>query len=189
MRAIRVLEREHRTIECVLDALDRYVATVSTSEGRTDLLGFVEFITQFADRIHHAKEEDILFQHMIRAGFPRDSGPLAVMHHEHDQGRALAQELAGLGHKDGGWSRADRERLEQAAGRYTNLLRQHVHKEDHILYPMAEARLGREALDQVDDACAQFEREQAQSGEKARLLSVGQGLVERYAAQPTTGRR
>ena len=186
MQAIRVLEEEHRAIERVLDALDGYAASgqeASTPETRKDLLEFVEFIRLFADRVHHGKEEDILFEEMIRAGFQKDMGPLAVMLHEHERGRLLADKLGSLGEVQAPWSPADRATLKAAASDYTKLLRQHIHKEDNILYPMAEARLGAEGMSRVENACADFERRQEQSGEKQRLLSMGVRLAERYAAK------
>lgn len=189
MEPIQFLEREHRTIERVLETLDQYAASqssASTAGSQKDLLQFVEFIRQFADRIHHGKEERILFEQMVQAGFPRSSGPLAVMVHEHDQARGLVRALHTLGEKESPWSEVDRRRVKEVCAAYTSLLRQHIRKEDEILYPMALSRLGPEALDAVADAFAEFERKDAQTGEKERLLAMAERLVERYATPAAT---
>lgn len=186
MQPIQLLEQEHRAIERVLQTLDQYAEAQlgsSTPTTQRDLLQFVEFIQQFADRIHHGKEEDILFEQMVRAGFPSDSGPLAVMYQEHDKGRGFAQKLKSLGEKDSQWSQADREHLKKVANGYTTLLRQHIYKEDNILYPMAQTQLGSQGMDLIADAFAKFESNEEQNGEKTRLLSMADSLAERYATQ------
>ena len=184
MEPIEVLLQEHRAIERVLQALDQYAADRSAaSTAQADLLQFVEFIQGFADRIHHGKEEDVLFEQMVLSGFPRDAGPLAVMYHEHEQGRALARELQAFGDKDGPWSAAERQRVNEAAHRLTKLLRQHIHKEDHILYPMAQSRLGPRAMELVGAAFVEREAGEGQEGEKRRLLGMADRLVDRYATQ------
>ena len=186
MEPIEVLVQEHRAIERVLEALDRYAtvqSAVSASTTQADLLQFVEFIQGFADQIHHEKEEAVLFEQMVLCGFPKDAGPLAVMHHEHEQGRALARELKALGDRDGSWSAAERRHLREVAHRFTKLLRQHIHKEDHILYPMAESRLGPRAMERVDVAFAALEARKGQDAKKERLLGIADRLVDRYAKQ------
>lgn len=184
MKPIEILEQEHRAIERVLETLEQYADAhlgSSTPAAQRDLLHFVEFIQQFADRIHHGKEEDILFEQLLRAGFPKGAGPLSVMYQEHDRGRTFARQLKSLGEKDSTWSEADRTELSKVANGYTSLLRQHIYKEDNILYPMAEARLSAAAMQQIADAFAELESTEEQNGQKNRLVAVAEVLAERYA--------
>jgi hemerythrin-like domain-containing protein len=98
----------------------------------------VDFIRNFADRFHHAKEEDVLFEALVKNGMPRENSPIAAMLMEHDQGRALvkAMETAAREALNG---QADRERIiADNALAYAALLREHIEKEDDILYPLAE---------------------------------------------------
>jgi hemerythrin-like domain-containing protein len=98
----------------------------------------VDFIRNFADRFHHAKEEDVLFEALVKNGMPRENSPIAAMLMEHDQGRAYVVAMEA----------AARETLAGQAGRegiiaenalaYAELLRGHIAKEDEILYPLAE---------------------------------------------------
>lgn len=183
MEPIQLLEEEHRAIERALDALDRYVVACeqwSAPPPRADLLQFVEIFQHLADEIHHGKEEDILFDQMIRAGFPRQQGPLAVMVHEHDKGRAFVRQLKSLGEMTEPWSDAEKQRFKSAATGFTNLLRQHIFKEDNILYPMACARLDAEVMNEITAKFAAHELSQEQSGEKKRLLALVDGLAQRY---------
>lgn len=47
----------------------------------------MDFIRNFADRCHRAKEEDQLFVRMQDRGSPFEGGPIAVMLMEHEEGR------------------------------------------------------------------------------------------------------
>lgn len=102
----------------------------------------IDFIRNYADRYHHAKEEDILFKKMGKAGFPMDQGPVAVMLMEHDEGRGY---VAGMEKATEKYAEGDESAIEaiiENARGYIFLLRQHIDKEDNILYPMAENILG-----------------------------------------------
>jgi hemerythrin-like domain-containing protein len=183
MDAIEMLMSEHRLIEQALVALEAYAEDVV--QGRdvdaADLENFVTFIREFADEKHHGKEEDILFAEMVKAGFPSEAGPIAVMLSDHEQGRGFVRVLAALTEK-ARWTIEDRKELAAAAFGYVGLLRQHIQKEDHVLYPMARARLPAEVLAEVDARAAAFEAEQTQSGTHDRLVSLGQKLLRRHTS-------
>lgn len=52
-----------------------------------------EFLKVFADKCHHAKEEDVLFPEMEKAGVLRKGGPIGVMLAEHAQGREYVKNI------------------------------------------------------------------------------------------------
>jgi hemerythrin-like domain-containing protein len=183
MDAIETLMDEHRLIEKAIDALVAFSDEVrlKVTDDRAELGRFVTFIREFADGCHHGKEEDILFRAMIEAGFPRNGGPIAVMLLEHDQGRQHVAALKALSEKAEPWTAEDRQRLADAAHGYANLLRQHIHKEDAILYPMAEQRLPPPLLERVGRDCERYEAEKTGSGEHERLHRLAEDLVARHA--------
>lgn len=185
MEAIETLMTEHRLIELALDALVAFADEARRGGGddREELGRFTTFIREFADAHHHGKEEDILFATMVEAGFPRHGGPIAVMLMEHDQGRAYVRALSDLASQQAAWSGADRQRLGEAAHGYANLLRAHIHKEDAILYPMAEQRLPAEALGHIEAECGAYEARQAASGELARLTALAGELQARHPSR------
>ena len=190
MEAIETLMSEHRIIERAIDALTAYADETRrrTSDDKQELGRFVEFIRQFADGCHHGKEEDILFKAMVEAGFPSQGGPIAVMLHEHDVGRAFVKRLADLAAQVAPWNARDREALAEAAHGYANLLRQHIQKEDAILYPMAEQHLPPQLMERVDQACERYEQEKTGSGEHERLHRLAEELVARHVpALPREG--
>jgi len=190
MDAIETLMSEHRIIERGIDALTAFADETRrrTTEDKQELARFVEFIRQFADACHHGKEEDILFKAMVEAGFPSQGGPIAAMLHEHDVGRAFVTRLADLAGQAAPWSGEDREALAEAAHGYANLLRQHIQKEDAILYPMAEQHLPPQLMERVDEACERYEQEKTGSGEHERLHRLAEELVARHVpALPRDG--
>jgi len=164
MKAIELLMQEHRTIEEELDSLVAWAATIrheSTAAQAAELSWFVAFLRDFVDGRHHAKEQDILFATMIQHGFPREQGPIAVMLHEHDLGRSLVATLASLAGRPTPWNDEDRRQIEQTVREYAAFLREHIQKEDGVLYPMAEARLPQAVKDEISLRCERFEAEQS----------------------------
>jgi hemerythrin-like domain-containing protein len=178
MAAIEILMGEHRLIERGIDALVAFAEEVGRGGGdKAELSRFVTFIREFADARHHGKEEEILFRAMVEAGFPAHSGPIGVMLMEHDRGRAHVRTLAALAAQAEPWSEGDRRRVGEEAAGFAGLLRAHIHKEDAILYPMAEQRLPPEVLEGVDRACEAYEARQ----DGGRLRALAAELVARHA--------
>jgi hemerythrin-like domain-containing protein len=183
MDAIETLMNEHRVIERVCVALVGF-AHEARRKGSTDkeeLGRFVTFIREFADAYHHGKEEDILFRTMTENGFPSQGGPVAVMLHEHGIGRGLTAALREKAEQAGPWTAGDLQAVADAAQGYSDLLHAHIHKEDAILYPMAEQHLAPEVLAEVGAACERFEQVKNGAGEHERLHALAEELVLRHA--------
>lgn len=181
MEATDLLMQEHRIIEGALDAMEGWLATIgpeSDLANKAELARYVSFVRGFADAYHHGKEEDILFSVMIQHGFPRQAGPIAVMLQEHDMGRALVNALDELARQSAAWSDEDRSTIVATAQEFSALLRQHIQKEDQVLYRMADARLPGPAKDEIFRRCQEFEAQQTSSGEKERLQRLGESLIE-----------
>ncbi len=142
MRPTDTLKAEHRLIEKVLEVVERSVQNddynVSVFEGA------LPFFRQFADRRHHGKEEDRLFPAMHLRGLPKDSGPVACMVEEHNYGRDLLKKVdASLAKAHGGDAEARRKVIGNYRA-YCAFLREHIYKEDNILFPMADEVLTKE---------------------------------------------
>jgi hemerythrin-like domain-containing protein len=141
--ATRILIEEHRLIERGLDCLKALVRA-ARSDGRLDAAPAAEalaLIRDFADRCHHAKEEDRLFRSMERAGLPRDGGPLAVMLDEHESGRGHVRAMAERLERAAAGDRDALAAFAAHAAALDDLLRQHIAKENGVLFPMADQLL------------------------------------------------
>jgi hemerythrin-like domain-containing protein len=152
MGAIQTMMDEHQTILRVLASLEALI-TREPEEPVSTFRDAVQFLRDYADRLHHGKEEDLLFPAMEASGIPAEQGPTAVMRIEHDEGRALVRRMADLA--EVGDAEFDRAAFSVPARSFIDLLRAHIGKEDHILYPMAGRLMRGSDLAQLDAACAQ----------------------------------
>ena len=144
MQTTEILMNEHRTIEKVLLAIEG-MAVKAVRDRQLDRLHagqVIAFIRGFADKFHHSKEEDLLFVEMEAAGFPRQGGPIAVMLREHDVGRALVGQMADVVDRAVAGDAGALATFSDSANQFASLLRDHIQKEDRILYPMADDLLG-----------------------------------------------
>ena len=165
------LKTEHRAIERMLAVLEAAAQRLESGQRvRPGLLrDAVDFVRNFADRCHHGKEEENLFPRMEAAGVPRAGGPLAGMLSEHDQGRERVAAIANaVDAYEGGDGAAVGIIAENARG-YVGLLRQHIQKEDNVLFPMADRVLS-----------AEDQRQLEQRFEEIETKVMGPGVHERY---------
>jgi hemerythrin-like domain-containing protein len=189
MDSIQVMMKEHEQILQVLEALDRFVDAIHGMPGdKLELGRFVTFIREYADERHHGKEEHVLFTAMVRNGFPAEQGPVGMMLVEHQEMRGIVSALRALAEQDAPWSSSDVERLADTARSYTAALREHIMKEDEMLYPMAMEHLPPEVQDQVDEECSALDASRASAGTDATLETLASQLVARYANRPQGSR-
>lgn len=142
----QVMCDEHQLILRMISLVEKNTALMEEGRFRNwqFYLDAVDFIRNYADRFHHAKEEDVLFIELIKNGMPEKQSPIEAMHMEHEQGRAFVRtmETAALKAQDG-WPNQVTVIAENAQS-YAELLRGHIDKEDNILYPLAERVLPEE---------------------------------------------
>lgn len=106
---------------------------------RADAVAIVEFVTLYADGLHHAKEEQVLFPALEEEGMPRAGGPIAVMLMEHERGReyvaGMRSALGALADRNG------KAAFAHAASGFADLLEHHIAKENMVLFAMADRML------------------------------------------------
>jgi len=136
----RVMMDEHQLILRMITLVEKNTALLEQRRFRNwqFYLDAVDFIRNYADRFHHAKEEDVLFVELIKNGMPEKNSPIEAMLMEHDQGRGHVRGMEEAAQKalEGETGQAPAI-IEHARG-YAELLRGHIDKEDKILYPLAE---------------------------------------------------
>lgn len=133
-KATQDLRKEHDSILHVLGLLDKMMTSTALDPAtRLQYYGeVVSFLKIFADKCHHGKEENILFIELVKKGIPNENGPIGVMLSEHVRGREL------IGQMNLGVEEQNAAMFNQAATAYAGLLRQHIDKENNVLFVMAD---------------------------------------------------
>ena len=170
MKSIDRLVAEHDIIERGLDLLEKAVAQIESGQSVPD--GFSkwapQFFRQFADQCHHAKEEDLLFPLLKERGIPEEGGPIGCMLQEHEVDRGCVRRMREASET----GQFDEGKFVTAAKEFIPLLRQHIDKENNILFQMAQ-----DVLSEADDADLTGKFSKA---EQERDLD---GMHERYDAE------
>jgi hemerythrin-like domain-containing protein len=178
-----MLMHEHRVVEQGLAVLEAIAGRLARGDSvpASQVTELLDFFRDFADGCHHAKEEQALFPALVERGVPREGGPVGVMLNEHDQGRSLQRQMREVVSRLSADAGA-RTRFAQAAGNYAALLRQHIMKEDNVLFRMAEQVLKPEDDRRLVEAFDRHERETMGEGSHERYHAMIHELAERYRA-------
>jgi hemerythrin-like domain-containing protein len=183
MQATDILSSEHRVIERVITALETGARRLQTGQPiRPEFfLDAAQFIKGFADGCHHRKEEGVLFKAMADNGMPAQGGPVGVMLSEHEQGRVYTRGMRENAEKLlAGDATAKQGVIENALG-YAGLLRQHIMKEDNILFPMADRVIPADQHDAVLQGFERVEHEETGEGVHEKYLALAESLEKEIA--------
>lgn len=151
----KILSDEHKNILKVADALEKECNIIKS--GKSLDKNFFEkaiyFIRNYADRFHHAKEEDILFKEMCKPSTQGEihCNPIEQMLYEHNIGRDFVKNT------ENSLKKNDKTKVVENALGYVQLIREHIYKEDNILYPMADEALDKKTQDAIS---VKFEKEE-----------------------------
>jgi hemerythrin-like domain-containing protein len=185
MKATEILRGEHETILDVLAAIERIADPIALENG-FDVRSAgeaLEFLRGFGDRCHHGKEEQLFFPALAARGLPRETGPLLVMQSEHEEGRALLARMSdALADAKAGKPGAP-GRFSAAALAYVALMRDHIDKENGVLFPMGDGMLPDAEQALLLRAFERFEHADMGAGAHGRFLDIAAGLCERLKVE------
>jgi hemerythrin-like domain-containing protein len=155
--ATKNLENDHVNILRLIDVMEKMILVKSKNTEHFEKT--VSLIKSYADGLHHAKEENLLFPLMVKRGFSSEQGPIAVMLHDHAEGRDYVKGMAeGIaGYKIGNDS-ALAKIYENMQG-YITLLRNHIAKENNVLFRMADNSLSENDQQELLKEFAKVENE------------------------------
>lgn len=140
MKPSEQLRAEHEAILVMLAVLEKICGKLEPRETipPTHLPDILEFFQVFADKCHHAMEEEFLCPAYQSVEIPKEGGPIGCMLAELQEGReAIAGMKAGLAalEKEGP------SRFVTHARHYKALLTAHIDKENEILFLMGDSAL------------------------------------------------
>ena len=168
MNSLGSLMREHRVIERAVNLLEEVALRLHREEAVDvkTLTLLLRFFKEFTDKCHHGKEERVLFPFLESKGVPREGGPIGVMFLEHDIGRRLIKALDENLKYINVDPEARRDIVDNALS-YVKLLREHIFKEDNILFKIASELMS------VDE-----DKRLVEEFEEIEVNTIGSGLHE-----------
>lgn len=184
MNTIELMVYEHENILKFNEVVKK--ACLEALEGKDfcteDLENMISFGRNYADKHHHGKEEQLLFNEMVaRLGKIGQNLITHGMLVEHDLGRFHASE----------WEAACNEykkdkNLESKlqiivnAMAYANLLIRHINKENEVVYTYAQKNLDKDLLKEIDEKTNQFEEEASTRNIQSHYLAILDVLMKKY---------
>ena len=154
--AIRILRNEHRSISSVLHALRELAQTAQDPAVRPDFAVFramIYYIDTFPERLHHPKENDVLFPRILVRS-PAAASLVERLRNEHEKGAALIRDLErSLLAFEVAWPHGA-DSFQAAVREYANFHWDHMRTEENALLPLAEAALTEEDWKIIGDAFA-----------------------------------
>ena len=170
-----VLSDEHRVIERVLGVLQRLTA-VPVNPSLEQWRKALDFFRYFADQCHHFKEEKVLFPALEEHGIPREGGPIGMMLAEHEEGRGHVRSMIDAVEQVAKGNGAASTTLLDHARAYVTLLREHIQKEDDILFRMADKVIPEEEQRRILKDFENHEAEEMGAGAHEKYLGIAHEL-------------
>lgn len=177
MKAIEYLIKEHDQISRFLDRLEEECLIILKEKKINEdfFRASISFIREFADGIHHKKEEDILFKYMID-----ELGPLGeklikggmLVEHQIARGYVYNLEISLNSYLI---NPSDKTILQILANSmaYVNLLRSHIDKENSTVYSFAEGNLEDRIKEKIEEESEnRVKKERENDYRKEELLNI-----------------
>lgn len=142
---IKRLVDEHTLIKKWIGLIPKVLETINISSvrDREFLNDGLDFIRFYADKFHHAKEEDILFEYT-----DKNLDIIKTILKDHENARSYVRASALAIEKN------DCDELKKNLSLYKELLTEHIDKEDKILYPWIDRGL---STTQVGELFSRFD--------------------------------
>ncbi|MDR3370297.1 hemerythrin domain-containing protein [Rhodoferax sp.] len=154
MKAIDIIHAEHRALGAVLQALCFILDGVRSGARQPDFVlleAMITYITDVPDKLHHPKEDEVLFVKILDV-IPEAAALIDKLKHEHEQGarstlalRDALQQYKQTG--SNGFASFDR-----AASTYIESSWNHLGIEEKELLPLARQRLAPQDWAGIDAA-------------------------------------
>lgn len=161
MQARGLLMIEHRLIERMINLIDRTLAEVE-STGAIDPVFVdtaVDFIRFYADRTHHGKEEDILFQDLEKRQLSDDDQHLMqALIDEHKFGRQITYTLSEANKRYRNGDKPALTDIIESLKTLVDFYPRHIEKEDKVFFPAAKSYVTESEDQAMLEAFREFDR-------------------------------
>jgi hemerythrin-like domain-containing protein len=166
---LQLLVDEHVVIKRLLSLIPTVIDSLDLNEAscRSEILAIADFITNYADKFHHAKEEDILFKY-----FEEGIEIVQVMCADHVASRNFRKGMTD------GVEFKNKDEVESSLIGYQQLMVDHIYREDNILYPWMDRIIN---TSQVGEMYGKFQdADRLFEDQPERLIEIVETLEEKY---------
>ena len=153
-RPTEILSNDHKVVLEKLKLMEQTINNLKSANVKNVLTDLKTFLRKEAD-LHFKKEEAALFPEMEKF-IPRDEGPIGQMLLEHEDLYKYEDNFirgVDLFSKDENNEEAQKL-IRENGNSFINLLREHIYKEDNMLFMMADMHLEE---DQINAIMKKFE--------------------------------
>lgn len=132
-----VMLYEHNLIKTVIDALISNANLMIEGSEINEMFykDVINFLRNYADKIHHKKEENILFPVALEHENTKNNPDVKILVHQH----ILSRELVDL--MEEALIKKNRLKLVKTAREYSEIIGGHINREDEMLIPLLEEQL------------------------------------------------
>jgi len=176
--ATQNLENDHVQILRLIEVMERVTESAYPNAEHLELI--VKIIREFADGLHHAKEEQLLFPLMVQKGFSNEAGPVAVMLYDHMEGRNFVK---GMMENISLFKQGETASLKAVYNNmygYADLLKNHIAKENNVLFRMADKAFTPAEQESLLLDFAKVENKQGNGRSKDDYITMIDGLTAIY---------
>jgi hemerythrin-like domain-containing protein len=169
-RPTETLQKAHKICYLVIAAAQRRSVAVRGGDEfhPENVVMLVDFLDYF-DHCHDHKEDNLLFAKLAERGMSTSTGILAELMQEHDELITRLEAIGeGLPRARGGDRHAITQLLDKIDA-YLQLLDDHMHREDEVLFPMVEHVLTHHDLEEL-----------AREYESVESQEIIEGVHEKY---------
>ena len=160
MKNIDILIQEHDIIMTVLQVFEEEAMHIKKYRkiNIDKILSMLDFFKNYADTFHHLKEENHLFELLIIKGMDRNDSPVESLRIEHEQGRKHIKQIRNFINE----TEASElyEKIYKEINAFVNLLRNHIDKENNMIFIMAEGFITQEDDNTLTSIYTNIEKEQ-----------------------------
>eukprot|EP00667_Euglena_gracilis_P011692 EG_transcript_11956 len=151
--------REHAIIEASLQAFQRALMAMDHGNGQIqandsmmqDFALYLWFVEEFVTKLHHQKEEEVLFKALEREGHKDMAATLDSLAHEHQVLDGLHAAVKKCHQSQNTWG------LQQVGLRLCAALQQHIAQENTVLLPFISKQLSDDAIQLLPQGFRQVE--------------------------------
>ena len=154
MKAIDIIHAEHRALGAVVQAFHHVLDSIHSGAKQPDFVllnALIEYITEVPDRLHHPKEDEVLFVKILEV-VPEAAALIAKLQDDHVKGEQSTRHLREALRAYQAAGATGFPEFESVALRYIDSTWKHISLEEKELLPMAVQRLAPEDWAGIDAA-------------------------------------